>query len=181
MSSGAGEAIGPAPFGRDLHPSMPMASSSSTTVINRTSPSLDHRLQEADSNDKRDPEPEASGGVVPRPDCVSDSVRDLAPALCPGHGLNPGVAPDHVSALVPVPDPVSDLARERLTHRAPHQTPRPGQTCGHASGLELSGAVHATEDQSRGNSNLTRSDRVRSNDGEQPMQCDPSPEHARDA
>lgn len=128
MSSGTGEALGPAPFGRGLHPSMSMASSSSTTVISRASP--DHRLLEADSNHARDPEPEAATGVVPRPDCVSDPVRDPGPVPCPGHGLNPGVAPDHVPAPVPVSNPVSDLARERLTQRAPDWTPRPGQTAG---------------------------------------------------
>ncbi|KAL1474354.1 hypothetical protein MTO96_038032 [Rhipicephalus appendiculatus] len=40
---------------------------------------------------------------------------------------------------------------------------------------------HANEDQGRRKSNLTWADRVRSNDGEQPVQCDPPPEHARDA
>ncbi|KAH8033423.1 hypothetical protein HPB51_012279 [Rhipicephalus microplus] len=59
--------------------------------------------------------------------------------------------------------------------------PSPRADCGHARGLQLFGAVHATEDQSRGKSNLTWADRVRSNDGEQPMQCDPPPEHARNA
>ncbi|KAH8039432.1 hypothetical protein HPB51_007310 [Rhipicephalus microplus] len=59
--------------------------------------------------------------------------------------------------------------------------PSPRTDCGHARELQLSGVVPATEDQSRGKPNLTWADRVRSNDGEQPMQCDLSPEHARDA
>ncbi|KAH7967916.1 hypothetical protein HPB52_004099 [Rhipicephalus sanguineus] len=58
-------------------------------------------------------------------------------------------------------------------------SPRPGYK--YASGLQLSTAVHANEDQGRKKSNLTWADRVRSSDGEQPMQCDPPPEHARDA
>ncbi|KAH7967599.1 hypothetical protein HPB52_000553 [Rhipicephalus sanguineus] len=56
---------------------------------------------------------------------------------------------------------------------------RPGYK--YASGLQLSTAVQANEDQGRKKSNLTWADRVRSSDGEQPMQCDPPPEHARDA
>ncbi|KAL1439191.1 hypothetical protein MTO96_047407 [Rhipicephalus appendiculatus] len=42
---------------------------------------------------------------------------------------------------------------------------------------------HANEDQGRRKSNLTWADRVRRNDGEEPMQCDPPPEyaHAMDA
>ncbi|KAH8041743.1 hypothetical protein HPB51_017563 [Rhipicephalus microplus] len=57
--------------------------------------------------------------------------------------------------------------------------PLPRADCGHARGLKLSGAAHDTEDRSRGKSHLAWADRVRSNDGELPMQCYPSPEHAR--
>ncbi|KAH7942655.1 hypothetical protein HPB51_028668 [Rhipicephalus microplus] len=178
MSSGAGEALGPAPFGRALHPSLSMASSSSTTVISRASP--DHRLLEADSNYEGDPEAEAAAGVVRSPDCVSDPVRDAGPASCPGHGLNPGVARPRPSSNA---RSGSDLGRgqEKIDAPSTRPDPSPRTDCGHAWGVQLFGAVHATEDRSRGKSNLTWADRARSNDGEQPMQYDPSPEHARDA
>ncbi|KAH8025036.1 hypothetical protein HPB51_002932 [Rhipicephalus microplus] len=157
---------------------------------------VDGVLELNDCHQQGQPEPSAHGGrfksrgkiqnqravagVVPRPGYVSDPVRDPGPVLCPGRGLNPGVAPDHVPAPVPVSDPVSDLARERLTAPSTRPDPSPRADCGHIRGVQLSGAVHDTEDQSRGKSNLTWADRVRSNDGKQPMQCDPSPEHARD-
>ncbi|KAH8036413.1 hypothetical protein HPB51_000336 [Rhipicephalus microplus] len=94
---------------------------------------------------------QSRGGTRPRP---SSGARS-------GSGLGPGQGKTDAPSTRPDPSPRTD--------------------CGHARGLQLSGAVHATEDQSRGKSNLTWADRVRSNDGEQPMQCDPSPEHARDA
>ncbi|KAH8031708.1 hypothetical protein HPB51_020087 [Rhipicephalus microplus] len=94
---------------------------------------------------------QSRGGTRPRP---SSSARS-------GSGLEPGQGKADAPSTRPNPSPRTD--------------------CGHARGLQLSRAVHATEDQSRGKSNLTWADRVRSNDGEQPMRCDPSPEHARDA
>ncbi|KAH7963974.1 hypothetical protein HPB51_027785 [Rhipicephalus microplus] len=142
-------------FRRGLHPSMSMASSSSTTVISRVSP--DHRLLEADSNHEENPEPEAAAGVVPRPDCASDPVRDAGPAPCLGHGLNPGVAREHVPASVPIRDSVSGLARERLTHRAPDRTPRPGQTAGtHGDSAVRGSPRHRGPEQAHVKPNLGR-------------------------
>ncbi|KAH7958045.1 hypothetical protein HPB51_027970 [Rhipicephalus microplus] len=59
--------------------------------------------------------------------------------------------------------------------------PSPRADCGHARELHQSAAVHATKAQSRSMSNLTWAERVRSNEGQQPIQCNPPPEHARDA
>ncbi|KAH8039546.1 hypothetical protein HPB51_007448 [Rhipicephalus microplus] len=94
---------------------------------------------------------QSRGGTRPRP---SSGARF-------GSSLGPGQRKNDTPSTRPDPSPRAD--------------------CGHTRGLRLSGAVHDTEDQSRGKSNLTWADRVRSNDGEQPTQCDPSPGHARDA
>ncbi|KAH7976867.1 hypothetical protein HPB52_020725 [Rhipicephalus sanguineus] len=72
-----------------------------------------------------------------------------------------------------------DQGRADAAGTCPDSSPRPGYK--YASGLQPSTAVHANEDQGRKKSNLTWADRVRSSDGEQPMQCDPPPEHARHA
>ncbi|KAH8025141.1 hypothetical protein HPB51_003983 [Rhipicephalus microplus] len=94
---------------------------------------------------------QSRGGTRPRP----------SSGACSGSSLGPGQGKTDAPSTRPDPSFRADY--------------------GHARGLQLSGAVHATVDQSRGKSNLTWADRVRSIDGEQPMQCDPSPAHARDA
>ncbi|KAH6932900.1 hypothetical protein HPB50_010630 [Hyalomma asiaticum] len=134
-------------------------------VVNRTSP--DYRHLKADPDLKVDPEPEAAAGAVPPPGRVESPVRDRGPAPGPRQGLDPGPAPNHVPAPGFVSGPVPGLTRERLTEPTQARAPRPGQATGTPQG--------------RSKSNLSSAARTGSIDGEQPMQCDPPPEHARDA
>ncbi|KAL1421735.1 hypothetical protein MTO96_022877 [Rhipicephalus appendiculatus] len=98
--------------------------SSTTAVINRTSP--DHRHLEADPNREGNPKPEAAKRAAPPPGRVKGPVQDPGPAPCPGRGLDPRAAPHHVPAPRPVPSPVPGLTREGQAQPAQARTPHPG-------------------------------------------------------
>ncbi|KAL1467102.1 hypothetical protein MTO96_042383 [Rhipicephalus appendiculatus] len=86
----------------------------------------------------------------------------------------------HRSDVCPTPDAsVCRACRQAIQQEEDHGRTEATGTGPHPSPRADYG--DANEDQGSRKSNLTWADRVRSNDGEQPMQCDPPPEHARDA
>ncbi|KAL1481692.1 hypothetical protein MTO96_015318 [Rhipicephalus appendiculatus] len=86
----------------------------------------------------------------------------------------------HRSDVCPTPDAsVCRACRQAIQQEEDHGRTEATGTGPHPSPRADYG--DANEDQGSRKSNLTWADRVRSNDGEQPMQCDPPQEHARDA